>query len=207
VTCVRSVVPVRRPSRKPTYPGRVAATRARQALAATAALVVGCGVAAAGCSGSATTGTVIRSSDRSAAPAVQGVTLDGSPVALRNYAPGKVVVLNVWAQWCNPCRAEADALEEVASTTADLGVAFLGVDVRDDRAAARAYVSDHGISYPSLYDQAGAIPAQFRKVPPTAIPSTLVLDRQGRVAALFTSPVRVEDLAPVVRQVAAEKAT
>ncbi len=119
---------------------------------------------------------------------------------------GKVVVINVWGQWCGPCRAEVTQLQQVYEATRAGGVAFLGIDVRDNnRQAAQDFVTDRQVSYPSIYDPAMRTMIAFGgKYPTTVIPSTLVLDRQHRVAAVFLRELLAEDLQPVVQRIAAE---
>lgn len=119
---------------------------------------------------------------------------------------GQVVVLNVWGSWCGPCRAEADALDQVAVASAPRGVQFLGIDVRDQRSAAADFVRDRGVVYPSIFDPPGRSLLVLRGYPRNAVPSTIVLDRQHRVAAVFLTAVLASDLQPVVDRVAAEPA-
>lgn len=120
--------------------------------------------------------------------------------------PGKVVVINVWGQWCGPCRAEITRLQQVYDATRGDGVAFLGIDVRDNnRQAAQDFVTDRHVTFPSIYDPAMRTMIAFGgKYPTTVIPSTLVLDRQHRVAAVFLRELLAEDLQPVVERLAAE---
>ena len=123
----------------------------------------------------------------------------------RQFA-GKVVVLNIWGSWCGPCRGEAGALEQVAEASAPRGVQLLGIDVRDDRAAAADFVRDRRVSYPSIFDPPGRSLLALRGYPRNAVPSTIVLDRQHRVAAVFLTAIVAEDLQPVVDRIAAEPA-
>ena len=120
---------------------------------------------------------------------------------------GNVVVINVWGQWCGPCRAEASALQQVYDATRGNGVAMLGIDVRDNnREAAQDFVKDRKVTFPSIYDPAMRTMIAFGgKYPTSVIPSTLVLDRSHRVAAVFLRELLAEDLQPVVRRIAAEK--
>jgi thiol-disulfide isomerase/thioredoxin len=120
---------------------------------------------------------------------------------------GKVVVINVWGQWCAPCRTEITQLQRVYDATRDQGVAFLGIDVRDNnRDAARDFVVDRKVTVPSIYDPPMRTMIAFGgKYPTTVIPSTVVLDRQHRVAAVFLRELLAEDLQPVVQRLAAEK--
>ena len=120
---------------------------------------------------------------------------------------GRIVVLNVWGQWCGPCRTEITQLEQVYQATRDRGVAFLGIDVRDNNIdAARDFVIDRGVTFPSIYDPAMRTLIAFGgRYPTTVIPSTVVLDRQHRVAAVFLRELLASDLQPVVERLAAEK--
>jgi thiol-disulfide isomerase/thioredoxin len=122
---------------------------------------------------------------------------------------GKVVVINVWGQWCGPCRAEVTQLQQVYDATRADGVAFLGIDVRDNnRQAAQDFAADRHVTYPSIYDPPMRTMIAFGgKYPTTVIPSTLVLDRRHRVAAVFLRELLAEDLQPVVQRVAAESQT
>jgi thiol-disulfide isomerase/thioredoxin len=122
---------------------------------------------------------------------------------------GDVVVINVWGQWCGPCRSETRELQKVYDATKAKGVAFLGIDVRDNnRQAAVDFVVDRKVTYPSIYDPAMRTMIAFGgKYPTTVIPSTVVLDRQHRVAAVFLRELLAEDLQPIVERLAAEKDT
>jgi len=126
-------------------------------------------------------------------------------LSLSDFA-GKVVVINVWGQWCGPCRAEIGELQRVYEQTRDLGVQFLGIDVRDNnRDAAVDFVTDRNVSFPSIYDPSMRTMIAFGgKYPTTVIPSTVVLDREHRVAAVFLRELLAEDLLPVVQRLAAE---
>ena len=187
---------------------------------ALAALVVAAVLGSAGCAtegsaapaaGSATSFvggdgslTVLPQADRRPAPPLAGPTLAGPPVALADYR-GKVVVLNVWGSWCPPCRAEAPLLERSWRDLRPRGVQFLGVNVRDRDAAARAFERRFGITYPSIVDRDSRQLLGFGStLPPQAIPSTIVIDRAGRVAARALGPVTTAKLRAVVEPVLAE---
>jgi thiol-disulfide isomerase/thioredoxin len=128
-------------------------------------------------------------------------------VSVDNFA-GKVVVINVWGQWCGPCRSEVTQLQQVYNATRAAGVTLLGIDVRDNnRQAAQDFVKDRNVTFPSIYDPAMRTMIAFGgKYPTTVIPSTLVLDRQHRVAAVFLRELLAEDLQPVVQRIASEPA-
>lgn len=142
--------------------------------------------------------------DRKPAPAIKGTTLQGRPFDLGSFK-GKLVVVNFWASWCAPCRAEAPTLQKVADETKASGVQFVGVDIKDGRDNAEAFQRTFKITYPSLYDQAGQIALSFRDIPPNAVPSTLVIDRQGKIAARAIGGVSYSPLRDIVTRLAAEK--
>ena len=143
--------------------------------------------------------------DRPVVPEISGELLDGSAYSLSELA-GSVVVLNFWGSWCGPCRAEAPELQQVYEATRAGGVEFLGVNVKDQRPLALAFVANKGLEFPSLFDTGGSVALQLRQTPPNAIPSTLVLDRRHRVAAVWLGPVAAEQLQPVVTALAEEAA-
>ncbi len=139
--------------------------------------------------------TFIPKAERKAAPGVSGPTLDGGNFT---QSSGKVLVLNVWASWCSPCRAEAPALEELSKAHPE--VQFLGVLTRDSLVAARAFVERFGITYPSLIDD--ALLLKFHgQLTPNAIPTTLIIDAQGNVAARISGEVTYSALEDLIERV------
>ena len=131
---------------------------------------------------------------RSDAPPLEGSTLDGDALAVSDWA-GDIVVVNAWGSWCGPCRTETPDLVRLANETKDRGVRFLGVDTRDNLSSAQAFVKKYKVPYPSLFDDDGQTLLMFRGVIPTAvIPSTVVVDRQGLVAARIIGPVTYRTL-------------
>lgn len=107
---------------------------------------------------------------------------------------GDVAVINFWGSWCAPCRVETPEFQTVYADVADQGVQFLGVDVKDQRQLAAAFFDSVGVTYPSLFDPRGEVAMAFRGFPANVVPSTILLDRQSHVAAVYTGAVRGEDL-------------
>ncbi|WP_199431010.1 TlpA disulfide reductase family protein [Qaidamihabitans albus] len=118
---------------------------------------------------------------------------------------GKVVVVNIWGQWCGPCRVEAPEMQKVYERTRDKGVQVLGIDVRDyDRKPPQDFMRDRGLTYPSIYDPPGRSLLQLKGYPRSVVPSTIILDKQHRVAAIFLRDLLASDIQPVVERLAAE---
>ena len=142
--------------------------------------------------------TYIKKSDRLAAPKISGMTLLGTNY---KFDGGKVAVVNVWASWCSPCRAEEPALSALAKKYTD--VEFIGILTRDNPVNAEAFSRKRGIPYPTLIDD--SILVGFRKsLPANAIPSTVVLDKGGNVAARISGAVTVASLTDLIEKVSAE---
>lgn len=138
-------------------------------------------------------------------PALKGTTLDGEQADIARMR-GQVVVINIWGSWCAPCRKEAPELVKLHKETEPLGVRFLGIDIRDNKSAAKAFERTYGIAYPSIYDPDGRTVTGFKQLAPRAVPTTYVLDKKGRVAALSIGPLTHRDFYPIIRDIAAEKA-
>jgi thiol-disulfide isomerase/thioredoxin len=202
--------------------GHVAAVRSggrprpavRVGLAAAAALLVLAGCSSAvGDTGAPDKGYIsgdgsvtVTPVDKRGAPATfAGKTLDGAPFDVADHL-GDVVVVNFWASWCPPCIREAPALQRVWTDDQSRGVQFVGVDVGDNRAAAQAHERRFGVTYPSIEDSSGRVLLAFRgTLTPSSRPSTLVLDREGRVAARVLGRVDATTLRDLVSQTLAEK--
>jgi thiol-disulfide isomerase/thioredoxin len=147
---------------------------------------------------------VFEKAERKAPVQAAGATLDGERFAMSENR-SKVTVVNFWASWCAPCRGEAPSLQQVHNETKDQGVRFVGVAFKDGKANARAFERKFKITYPSLFDADGQLTLAFREVPPNAIPTTLVLDRQGRVAARVIGATTYSKLRPLVTQILQEQ--
>lgn len=137
--------------------------------------------------------------DRKPAPELTGKTLDGTTWTLSEQT-GKVVVLNVWGSWCPPCRKEAP---ELVAASKELGsaVQFIGLNTRDlDPAPAKKFVQEFGVPFPSIYDPNGKALLRFRgQISPKAIPTTLVIDKSGKVAGRVVGEVTKQTLLGMVK--------
>lgn len=144
--------------------------------------------------------------DRGEPVELDGGTLTGDVLDLADLR-GDVVVVNVWGSWCAPCRTEAPVLAALSAEYLDRGVRFVGVDVKDNRAAAVAFEAGYGITYPSIEDVDGrAVLALSQYVPASAVPVTLVLDRTGRVGARVLGAIREATLRALLDSALAEQA-
>nr|WP_144239935.1 TlpA disulfide reductase family protein [Corynebacterium atypicum] len=128
----------------------------------------------------------------------------GHELTLGDFA-GQVVVLNAWGQWCAPCRAEVDDLERVQEHLDGKPGTVLGINVRDfNPEISRDFVRDNAVSYPSIYDPPFRTAVALGGVPTSVVPTTVVLDKQHRPAAVFLRGVTDTELIPLVDQLVAE---
>ena len=141
----------------------------------------------------------IAPADRGSSVKWSGTTDARTKVSSSDYA-GKVVVLNFWYASCPPCRAEASSLEKLNTTYSAKGVVFLGVNVQDTAPTALSFEKAHGVTYPSILDaNDGAVKLAFTgKISPTAVPTTLIIDAKGRVAARFSGLITSPSLVGTV---------
>ncbi len=198
-----------------------AASRARSRAALSTAGVAVAALVLSACSSGGTSGgsgntnfitgsdgiATVKKGDRQAAPDLSGKTIDGKTIDTADYK-GKILVVNVWGSWCSPCRAEADNLVQVAKATADKDVQFVGLNTRDTSTEpAVAFEKKYAVPYPSLYDPTGKLMLRFKKgtLNPQAIPSTIVIDRDGKIAARALQALSEDKLREMLDPVIAEK--
>jgi thiol-disulfide isomerase/thioredoxin len=142
--------------------------------------------------------TFIEPKDRKLGPTFSGTTLDGENFELPH---GGIVVVNVWASWCAPCRAEAPTLAALANKYK--GVVFVGILTRDSEVAARAFQNRFNLPYPTLVDD--SVLLGFREtLSANAIPSTILMDPKGRVAARISGQITVASLSELIEKLHAE---
>jgi thiol-disulfide isomerase/thioredoxin len=146
---------------------------------------------------------VIPRAQRRSAPDLTGTTLSGKRFTLANHLGGPIILVNVWASWCAPCRQEMPTLAKAAATEGGSDLLVVGVDERDRSSSARAFSSSLGASYPSLVDSDSRLLAQLPMLPHNAIPSSLVIDRDGAVAAWVVGPLTSQALTSVLSRVKA----
>jgi peroxiredoxin len=155
--------------------------------------------------GATTKGHTIPLAQRKPAGNATAPYLDGTKKFSLDSMRGQVVVLNYWASWCAPCRTETPGLERTYTATKAQGVAFVGVNVKDEKGGAASFVKQHDVTYPIVFDEIAKTALQLGRIPTFNLPSTVVIDRAGRVAAVYSGPVQQGDLQPVVTALAREK--
>lgn len=203
-----------------TRPMSSASRAARLAWAGRAALAVAAALAVTSCAGGpigqntpvssgqsfvsgSYSSTFYRLGARPAAPRVTGALLNGQRFSL-TADRGDVVVLNFWGSWCAPCRREAPVLAALSRYFGHEPVRFVGDDVHDSVIAARAFERTFAIGYPSLNDHGEQVALAFHgTVPPAAIPSTLLIDRTGHIAARVVGEVSYAGLRALIAEVLA----
>ncbi|WP_328842876.1 TlpA family protein disulfide reductase [Streptomyces sp. NBC_00258] len=187
-----------------------------------AALLVAAGALTLGACGNGETGSgdqpdyaassdgisTVAKAERQPTNDVKGETLEGKQLDVADFK-GKIIVINVWGSWCPPCRAETPNFVKVAKETKAKGVEFLGINTRDaNRRQAIAFETDYSVRYPSLYDPTGKVVLHgFPKgtLNPQTVPSTIVLDRDGKIAARSLRPLSEENLRKMISPLLAEK--
>ena len=185
----------------PAGPSTLGRMRRTLLLAALAVLLGACGVLPE--SSDAAQIVVVAPEEREPAPAIVAETLSGGMMALSDVRADGPVVVNFWASWCGPCRQEAPHLNAVVAAYAEDGVRVVGVNGRDELVPARSFAAGN-FQFESWYDPDQAIAAQFGAHGPVGMPSTLILDRDGRVAVRFFGAVSGATLGPRLEALLAE---
>jgi len=126
--------------------------------------------------------------DRQQLPTITGQTLDSDRITLP-LQDGSIVVLNAWASWCEPCREEMPILADINTQFKESGVSVVGLNVQDTSTDARRFVDQVGVNFPSIVDAEGSLLATIPGVPPKAVPSTVILDRNGAIAVRIIGPL------------------
>jgi peroxiredoxin len=149
-------------------------------------------------------GTLIPQADRHSASDFSGALLNGGTYSLRPQR-GKVVVVNFWATWCVPCVAETPQFDAVYRQYKSESVTFVGVDTKDETSHANAFIADKDIGYPIIFDPQARTAHTLGKIPATWLPFTVLIDRRGRVAAVYMRAVAPKDLTKSITALLAEK--
>lgn len=145
--------------------------------------------------------TVVEPAEREPAPDLAGEDLHGDQIALSDFG-GRTVVVNVWASWCGPCRQEAPELGAAAKALKDDDVRFLGIAIRDEASSALAFNKRYDVPYPSINDPASRTLLGFRdSLPAIAVPTTYIIDDQGRVAVRILDKTTKSTLIGLVEDV------
>ena len=129
----------------------------------------------------------VAEADRGEPLALTGTTLDGDSFDIADLR-GRVVVINAWASWCAPCRSEMPAFVDTHASADPEDVAVIGLNVSDQPDAAQDFITELGMSFPTVVDREGSILATIPGVPPKSLPSTVILDREGRIASRIIGP-------------------
>ncbi|MHC5902429.1 TlpA family protein disulfide reductase [Streptomyces sp. S6] len=150
----------------------------------------------------------VKAGQRDPAPDLSGKAVEGPDLDITSFK-GKIVVLNVWGSWCSPCRAEAPGFQKVSESLKSKGVQFIGINTRDtNNDNALAFEKQMGVTYPSFSDPTGKLLLRFKKgtLNLQTVPSTIVVDRDGKIAARSLSPLSEDRLREMIDPVLAEKA-
>lgn len=175
-------------------PFRLAALAVLASVALAACTREGLGATTAGRTGVTTARgfnvSIYAEGKRRQAPRFHGPALKGSGVITQDYLAGHIGVVNFWGSWCGPCRREERALEKLWKQYGPGGVRFLGVNLRDSRPNALAFVEEFGVTYPSIFNPDSSIAYKFRVI---FAPVTFVIDARGRIAAKILGALRSAD--------------
>ena len=144
--------------------------------------------------------TVFAVGQRPDVGSIRGTTLDGQELGLADLK-GRVLVLNAWASYCTPCQVESPTLARLATEFKKQRVAFVGLDVKDDKASAQSFARFSGTTYPHIFDPAGNFLNALKVVPPAALPSTLIIDKSGKIAVRVIGPIKEQSFKAVLESV------
>lgn len=189
-------------------------TRHRRFPRLLAALVLGGGLVLSACSSSGGTefhfatktdpGGLISQSNRKPAQKLDGTLISSGDKINLTVAKGQVTLLNFWASWCGPCKVETPQLDSLYRQMKSKGVRFIGVDDRDEKSAAKSFISSNDITYPIVFDQRGQIQLALGNIP-GSLPFTVLIDKQGRVAAVYVAKLAPKDLQGPLTTLLAER--
>lgn len=155
--------------------------------------------------GAQAVGTFIPAAHRKPVSDFSGSLLSGGTYHLDRYR-NKIVVVNFWGVWCGPCRIETPNFGKVYDAYRDKGVTFVGIDIKDgSRAESRSFLSDNHVTYPVVWDEVGETAVRMGEISTQAMPFTVLLDRQHRVAGVYITPLAPSDLEPMLNKLIAEK--
>ncbi|MDT4943269.1 MAG: hypothetical protein QOH14_2 [Pseudonocardiales bacterium] len=143
-------------------------------------------------------------SERKKAGGFTGNLLDGTGDVTLAQDAGRVVVINFWATWCGPCTTETPQLDAMYRANKTKSVQFVGIDTKDNRDSAKAFVKDNDISFPIVFDEQGETALRLGKIPALGLPFTVLIDKQQRVAAVYLARLTAKDLQPVLDKLLAE---
>ena len=155
-------------------------------------------------SGGTPLGKLIPAGERKPAADFDGTLIDGGKFALKSTA-GRPVVLNFWASWCPPCRTELPQFDLLYRKVKSRGATFVGIDTKDDKGKGRNFLKSNDISFPSVYDEPGETAVRLGKIPAAALPFTVLLDRRGKVAAVYLVRLSYKDLETPLDRLLAER--
>jgi peroxiredoxin len=148
-------------------------------------------------------GTLIPQTQRKPVPDFGGSLLSGGTYSPSDYA-GKAIVVNFWGTWCGPCTVETPNFQKIYQEYRGKGVTFVGIDVKDGtRDAPRAFVRDHHIEFPIVYDENGETALRMGNIRVQATPFTVLIDKQHRVAGVYVGPMTAGDLDPLLNKLVA----
>jgi peroxiredoxin len=143
--------------------------------------------------------------DRKPAGNFSAALLSGDGKVSLATAKGKIVVVNYWASWCTPCRTETPQFDLLYRKLKTQGVEFLGIDTKDEKGDARSFVKQNDISFPIVFDEQGETAIRLGNIPQTALPFTVLIDKQGRVAAVYQIALSAKDLQRAITKLQAER--